>query len=305
MRLSRRRVLKWGIPAALVLLAVIYVVISYLIASGVTNAERKPLEDHPQSYDLRYDDVEFTSRDGDVTLRGWYLPANDRAPTLIFVHGITSNRTADEAMDLAARLIKEGFNILMFDLRGHGESDGERVSGGYHERQDVLGAFDFLEDRGTPIERVGVLGFSMGAGTSLLVAAEEPRMRALVADSTYAKVSDLIAQETARTTVFPEWIVPVFVPGARLLADWLYGIKMGELVPEEAVSRIDYPILVIHGTADTRIRHSHGVRVHQAAHPDSEIWLVPEVDHVDAFLTFPEEYVERVVAYFRERLDEK
>ena len=65
---------------------------------------------------------------------------------------------------------------------------------------------------------------------------------------------------------------------------------------------LPYPILIIHGMADSRIPFEHGVRVHEVAHPDSKMWLVPEVDHVDAFLTYPDEYVERLVSYLNGRL---
>ena len=82
------------------------------------------------------------------------------------------------------------------------------MSGGYFEQQDLLGAFDFLVQRGIPPERIGVIGFSMGASTSILGVAEEPAIRAVVVDSPYANASELIAQETARKTVFPQWIVP-------------------------------------------------------------------------------------------------
>lgn len=297
------RGVKVGIPIFLVLLIAGYGFTAFLIASGVTKAERKPQEDHPAAYGLEFEDVQFASRQGDAVLRGWYLPGQGLKPTLIFVHGIDGVRSGDKAVDLASRLVTLGFSVLLFDLRGHGSSGGDQVTGGYLERWDLLGAFDFLVARGTPPEHIGVVGFSMGAGTAILAAAEEPGIRALVVDSPYAKVSDLIAHEVARKTVFPEWSVPIFLPATALLAKLVHHIDIGVLVPEKAVRRVEYPILVIHGTADTRIPVGQGVRVHQAAHPDSSIWLVPEVDHVDAFSTHPEEYVARVVDYFTRRLD--
>jgi fermentation-respiration switch protein FrsA (DUF1100 family) len=60
--------------------------------------------------------------------------------------------------------------------------------------------------------------------------------------------------------------------------------------------------MVIHGKADTMIPFDHGVRVHQAAYPESVIWLVPNVGHVDAFPKYPEEYVDRVVDYFERQI---
>lgn len=301
-RLAIRRAIRYGIPAFVALLVVIYGFISYTITSGITAYEHQPQEDNPAAYGLQYEDVEFVSRGGNVTLSGWYIPGEDKGPTLIFVHGIGGVRSADNLVELASRLAARGFNVLMFDLRCHGESGGEFVSAGYFERQDVLGAFDFLVGRGVSPDGIGILGVSMGAATTVLAAAEDPSICALVADSPYAKASDLIAQETARKTVFPKWLAPIFLPGVQLTARMLHGIDIGALVPEEAVKTLDYPIMVIHGTADTRIPSEHGTRVYHAAHPESSIWLVPDLDHVDAFSTYPEEYVERVADYFDAQL---
>ncbi len=287
-----------------VVLAVLYVLISFLIAQGVTKADRDPQEDHPSNYGLEFEDVEFLSRRGDVMLSGWYLPGEETSPHLIFVHGIGSVRSGDNAVDLAARMVGRGYNVLMFDLRAHGSSEGDRVSGGYFERQDVLGAFDYLMERGVKPGRtgeIGLIGVSMGAATSIMAAAEEPRITALVADSPYANASDLITRESARKTPFPQWLIPIFIPTAKLMAKSIYGINIGELAPERSAALLTYPILVIHGTGDQRIPWEHGQRVFEAAADGSFLWLAPDVDHVDAFLTYPDEYVDRVTEYFGSR----
>ncbi|PKB84041.1 MAG: hypothetical protein BZY88_00810 [SAR202 cluster bacterium Io17-Chloro-G9] len=290
-----------GILTGLVILLALYGLISYIIASSVTKVDRKEQEDHPSAYGLDFEDVEFVSRRGDIALRGWYISGQDDKPALIFVHGIGSVRSGDRAVDLASRLAGIGFNMLMFDLRGHGSSGGDQVSGGYFEQWDVLGAIDFLAGREIPPEKIGLVGFSMGAATAILAAAQEPGIGAVVADSPYAKASDLIAHEAARKTVFPGWLTPIFVPTSVLIADWFYGIDLGSVVPEAAVAELSYPILVIHGTADSRIPYQQGQRVQQSALAGSSIWLAPDVDHVHAFLTYPEEYVERVTVYLEER----
>ena len=293
-------------------LAVLYLAISYFMAAGVTKADREPLEASPSAYGLEFEQVEFSPRSEELALDGWYVPSDASGPsdafgpTVILVHGHNSNREEDgDFLAMTAGLVDEGFNVLLFDLRSHGVSEGGKVSGGYYERLDVLGAFDYLVSRGVRSEQIGVLGFSMGAATALLGVADEPGIRAVVADSPYADVSDLIAQETARQTPFPEWLVPIFVPGMKPLARMLFGIDVGKLVPEEAVTALDFPILVIHGTGDERIPVEHGVRVHMASHRDSVLWLVPDVGHADAFKERPEEYVERVAAYFSGRLGVK
>jgi pimeloyl-ACP methyl ester carboxylesterase len=73
-------------------------------------------------------------------------------------------------------------------------------------------------------------------------------------------------------------------------------------VPADDVSELDYPVLVIHGEADSRTPVSQGLRVYENAPPGSQLWIVPGAEHVDAFQDHPDEYVARVVAYFDSRL---
>ena len=301
MSIIRKRSVRLAAAGFLALIVVLYGLVSFLIAQGVTKADRDPQEDHPTNYGLVFDDVEFLSRRKDVSLSGWYVPGQDSSPHLIFVHGIGSVRSGDNAVELAARMVDLGYNVLLFDLRGHGSSGGDKVSGGFFEKLDVLGAFDYLVERGVDPSRIGLMGFSMGAATSIMAAAEEPRITAVAADSPFADASDLIAREAARKTPFPEWMMPIFIPTTKLMAKQIYGIDIGSLVPEKSVAELGYPVIVIHGLADDRIPWEHGQRVASAAYEGSSLWLVPGVDHVDAFLTHPDEYVARVSEYFGSR----
>jgi pimeloyl-ACP methyl ester carboxylesterase len=283
-------------------LSALYLIVAFAMVWGATRAERKPFEAHPADFGAPYEDVNFNSRGHDLRLEGWLLAGESGAPHLIFVHGIGGQRTADGALELASILARDsGYNVLVFDLRAHGTSDGDQVSGGYFEQDDVLGAYDFLRSRGAQPGRIGLLGFSMGAGIAIMAAADEPGIGAVIADSPFAEIGDLIAQETARKTPMPKAIVPGFLPAARVFADVFYGIDLGDLRPERDVSLLAYPVLVIHGEADERIPVSHGRRVAEKAPPGSEFWSLPRVDHVDAYLTMPEAYVERVVAYLASR----
>ena len=124
-RLALRRFIKWGVPIIVVLLVAIYGFISYTITSGIIKYDRKPQEDNPTAYGLQFEDVDFVSRGGDVTLSGWYIYGESKGPTLIFVHGIGGVRSSDNLVELASRLVPQGYSVLMFDLRCHGESGGE------------------------------------------------------------------------------------------------------------------------------------------------------------------------------------
>ena len=303
-RLTGSRALRWGLPIVLLLVG-FYGYVSYSMASGVTKVDRSPLEENPTEYGLPYENVAFSPRGDewdDIVLTGWLIEKDEDELTVILVHGLNSNRAGDNALELARRLFDRGFNVLLFDIRGHGESSGDRLSAGYFEKWDVLGAYDFLVQRGAPPGKVGLLGWSLGGATVLLAAAEEPAIKAVVADSSFADVHDLIAQETARATVFPQWVVPVFVPGMKIISRVLYGIDVGAVVPEKAAGALGYPILVIHGEADERVPAEQSVRIHASAPVGSELWLSPGSEHADAVIDAPDEYVKRVEAYYHSRL---
>jgi dipeptidyl aminopeptidase/acylaminoacyl peptidase len=296
-----------------VLAAALYAAVSYVMASGLTQAKRVALKENPAEYGDVYQDVTFPSRGDDVELSGWFMPpqapdtAGARAegdpPAVVFVHGLDANREMDGALELTARLARRGFAVLSFDLRAHGASGPGRVTGGQEEQRDALGAVDYLRSRGYGAHGVGLIGFSMGAAIAILAAAEEPAVRAVVADSPFADVRDMIAPEAARKSILPQAIIPFFVPGLSYMASHRLGIHLDRLVPEKAVRRLDYPVFVIHGTADTRIPYQEGVRVHQASGggPD-DLWLVPGADHVEAFRQHKKEYLDRVERYLRARL---
>jgi len=162
--------------ALLIVLGVPYGGVSWYMASQVTVAERNPLEDFPSSVGLSAKDVSFVPRgeEDTIILKGWLINAPESRGTVIIVHGVDSNRADPEVgyLELADALAKRGLSSMLFDLRGHGESGGEQVSGGLFEQHDLLGAFDFLIEREVTPERIGVLGVSLGGAVALLAAAK-------------------------------------------------------------------------------------------------------------------------------------
>ena len=196
--------------AAFAALAGLYVWVSYRMAAKLTTAERIEVEDSPADYGRAYEHVRFRSRRGDVTLDGWYLVGRVGMPVVIFVHGISSTRATGGMTELACMLNARGYGVLMFDLRGHGASGEGIMSAGWHERMDVLGAFDYLRGRGVPTDSMGVLGLSLGAAAAALAASEEPRIRAAVLDCPFARATEMIEKEAELRTPFPGWAALLF-----------------------------------------------------------------------------------------------
>jgi fermentation-respiration switch protein FrsA (DUF1100 family) len=294
---------KWLRVTLSIVLAVlvIFVGISAYLGYSMTRVERLPLTENPNVMGLAYENVAFPSMDEDLTLRGWFLPGEAGYPAIIMVHGNGYNRDDPTigTLDIAAELVGSGYNVLMFDLRGYGESDGSTVGGGYLEKRDLGGAVTYIKGRG--FDRIGVIGFSLGAVTALLAAAEDNDIAAVVSDSSYADLNDMMEPEFEKRTKAPL----VFLRPILFMIKILYGVDFAAIRPVAVVSEINpRPILFVHGSDDTTIPVSHASRLFEAAqNPQDELWIVPEAEHTQAYRLHPTEYVQRMTDFFGAALD--
>jgi len=181
----------------------------------------------------------------------------------------------------------------MFDLRGHGESEGEHISAGYYERNDLLGAIDYVKQQG--MSKIGVLGFSMGAATSLMTVAECEEIDAVVADSAYADVTDIMETEFSKRSSLPRFFIPLIL----FMANNMYRVDFAAIKPVEAVRESDIPVFIIHGGQDDMVPVQHALRLIEACqNPDSKLWIVPEAKHSNPYLARPAEYMNKVISFF-------
>ena len=295
-----RRLLVGVFVAGIVLLA--YLGASLVVAETLTKPYRRPLAVSPAAFDLAYEDVTFPSTGDGIPLRGWFVPASGSDRVVLIVHGRNSNRTGDDGQHVphAAALVARGYNALLFDLRGHGESGGVRYTLGAAEQRDVLGAVAYLKSRGFAPERMGFWSHSMGAATVLLASAASPDVRTIVADSSFARLEDLLDRELPRASGLPGF----FNPPILFFARTLFGADSRILNPVEVVA--DLPpdsLFIIHGEADGLIPVDHARRIAAAAGAAvHDLWLVPGARHDRVSEVLPKQYERRVLAFFDEKL---
>ena len=299
-----RRAIRWLI-AALTLLVIGYFGISAYIASQLTLTIRRSVSANPAADGLPVEDIAFRSLRDDVTLRGWLLKAPaDQGRVVVMVHGYNGVRDDRNSgmYGVARGLVERNISVLMFDLRGCGQSEGERFSLGWFEQDDVRGALRFARERG--FQHIGLLGYSMGAASSLLAGAAEPSVKALVEDSGYADLMDVLDQEVPERSGLP----PIFTPGIVLMSRLMYGIHASEVKPAEAAARFaPRPLLVIHGDADGLIPVENAGRIWRARYGDgtpdpATYYIVPGADHTQAYKSDNAAYLALVGGFFEEHL---
>jgi fermentation-respiration switch protein FrsA (DUF1100 family) len=294
---------KWWLKvilAAVLAAIAAFLGISVYLGHSMTAIERVPVTETPAICGLDYEEISFPGRVDELTLYGWYLPAEDGDGVIIMVHGAEQHRADPgvKMLDIACGLVGHGYSVLMFDLRGHGESDGDRMSAGYYETRDLGGAVDYVVGLG--FEDIGVLGFSIGAVTAIMTAADCDEIDAIVADSAYADLNDILEPQFAERTSFPTF----FLRPLLFMVKMMYGIDFTSIKPVEVVGNIaPRPILFIQGELDDTVPVAHAYSLLEASdNPKNQLWLLLDVGHVEAYITYPEDYMDMVTAFFDDAL---
>jgi pimeloyl-ACP methyl ester carboxylesterase len=143
----------------------------------------------PTTFGVAYENISFRTKDH-VLLKGWYIPSpNPRAKTIILLHGYP----ADKGNILPSRMfLHSDYNLLLFDFRYFGDSEGNYSTAGKNEVLDLLAAIDYLKYRG--IDKVYVWGFSLGGAVALMAAEKTSAIQSVIAESSYARL-DWMAYE--------------------------------------------------------------------------------------------------------------
>ncbi len=138
----------------------------------------------PAELGLAFENVAFPASDG-LLLRGWWIPVPDSERAIIQLHG--HGGSMDPDIQYVPAWHAAGFNVLMFDFRGHGRSQGNTSTFGYLERYDVQGAIRFLkEEKG--IRWIALVGFSLGGMVAIVAAPVCPEVNAVVSDGAPARI---------------------------------------------------------------------------------------------------------------------
>ena len=277
------------VPAGLVF--VVVVLLPVMLAVGVTNTARVSISgDTPADKGLAYRDVTFETADG-LTIAGWYIPSGNGA-AVIAVHGAGKNRT--KTLEHAAMLARNGYGVLMIDLRGYGASEGSINSMGWTGYKDIPAAVEFLEAQDDVDEgSVGGLGLSMGGEVLLQAAGEDSGsgLAAVVSEGagarTYKEVLEVPGSEKYIA------LASLFVREATIKL--LTGVGVPPTNDDTIARFAPNPVMLISGDVGEerewnqimRDRNEGTVELYEA-----------NGGHIDGLSTQPEEYEARVIAFF-------
>lgn len=230
-----------------------------------------------------YDNVEKTdytvsSYDGYILHVQFIKNPQESKKYVLISHGYTDNRYG--AVKYADIYLNLGFNVIVYDLRGHGLNEKTFCSYSVREGQDLKVLIEDSRERYPDAEVFGLHGESLGSATSISCLQYKPQVDFVVADCGFSEITNVL-KVGVRWMKLPEFIVDV----AGVCAGIKYGIPFSRMRPIDALKDNEVPILFIHGAADNFIVPANSEDMRKATKGYSEVHLIKDAEHANSVLT--------------------
>jgi len=246
----------------------------------------------PSSLGYKYENVTFTTADG-ITIKGWFIPTNSSNASIILAHGYHDRKAS--MLEYAPFLHERGYNLLLFDFRAHGESGGDTATFGYRESNDVIAAADFLE-KNKNASRIGALGGSMGAASSVMAAGKSDRIKAVVSDVGFADFGTSAQEGFTDITGLPAF---PFVTLTVFFGQILGGMSLSDIAPAKYIGNISpRAVFIVNSAHDEVVGPRAGYMLYNAAKEPKSLWVVTDAEHGKIHEKHREEYEKKVLEFF-------
>lgn len=236
-----------------------------------------------------------------LLLSGLYIPHDDPSDKVaIIAHGYSGS---NKDMAPWAKLFYDlGFSLLLPDARGHGESEGDYIGFGWHERKDYIQWMKkLIEENGDDTELV-LFGLSMGAATVMNVSGENlpPQVKAIIEDCGYSSVTKEMAHQLKTMYRLPQY---PFIPMTSLVTKVKAGYWFGEASPEEQVKKAKTPLLFIHGDEDDFVPTYMAYELYNVAKSPKELYIAVGAKHAYAYVSNKDMYRTRIKHFLNTHLE--
>jgi dipeptidyl aminopeptidase/acylaminoacyl peptidase len=298
---TRKSHRKWKIIIMSLLIIVLLLIIAVGIISAVVgwkliHPEREEIPKFSSNVVIEYKDVEFKDIKDTINLKGWYFKAKDSDKTVVMAHGYGENRLQfnEKTFDMVKKFQEKGYNMLLFDFRNSGMSGGDKTTIGIYEKDDLLGAVNFVKSQGS--KHIVLLGYSMGAAASITAAAESQDVNAVIADSSFADLETYLNDNMSKWSGLPSFpFNNTILFALKIMA----GVEPKDISPIKDIEKIaPRPVMLIHGTDDRDIPYKNSEELKEAYLSTGgrkvTLWEVPGARHVQSYEVNPTEYMDRV-----------
>jgi uncharacterized protein len=252
----------------------------------------------PRDAGIPQENIIIETFDG-FKLLGWLVPheGNTRG-TIVYLHGVGDCKIG--GIPFAQTMHANGFNVVLYDSRQHGESEGYFCTYGFYEKHDVSAVITYLNSR-TDFRsgKIGIYGTSMGAAVAIQAAAIDHRIAAVAAEGSFSALRTIFVDYQKRIIKLP-WH---FLRNMALVqSQRLANFKARLVSPKEDIKRIHIPILIIHGKDDSFIKAEYSQQLYESAHEPKQFLLVDGADHSNVWEAGGRNYAQTVSSFFEKYL---
>ena len=243
----------------------------------ITKRDRRLNEATPEELELDYDNLVLIGQN-DLELKGyWTLTKEEPKAVVILVHGIGGNK--EQMMYKADLLAQQGFDAILFDGRAHGESQGEYITYGYYEKEDVKRIVDFIKEENDSIP-IGIWGNSLGGAIALQALEADERIQFGVIESTFRSLDEVVFDYGKRVAkgVMIKQLSDYVLKRAGEEANF----DPAAVRPIASAKEIEQAVLIAHGDADKRISVDNAQDLFDSLKTENkELVIVPGAGHLD------------------------
>ena len=253
-----------------------------------------PIKVHPKALGLKNEHFEINTKDN-LKIRGFKIFSGQEKSkgTIILLHGIRAYK--EHFSPMCKLLSKRGFNTVIIDLRGHGESEGKYCTFGFKEKYDIVEVVNEIIEDNRLNNNIGIWGQSLGAAISLQTLAIDKRIKFGILESTFADLDE----------VSRAYINRLLKIDNLTLSDYLIersnaigGFDSSKIKPKESAKKITQSILLVHGTKDNRINIKHAEINFKNLQSKNKLFLkVKDANHLNVWKKGGSNYFQQVFSF--------
>lgn len=286
---------------AIFYLSIIVFILSFILVYTNTHPPRYSLNIPPSDYGLDFENVEFITTDK-IVLKGWFIKAvgsrqyevGSKKPVIIICHGLGANKS--DFTGLASKLSAAGYHTLLFDFRGHGESEGKNSSLGLFEQMDLKSAVEYVKSRtDADKDKIGVYGFSLGAAVAILTASELKDIKAVISDSSFTSLW-VQGERLLKSSFLPK--IP-FLYAATWIYQVMFRTDIEKVAPLNFAGKLSpTPLFIIGGEGDAQMPASDAEELFKKGREPKFLWIIKGAAHGGTLSSAGGEYEKRIIEFF-------
>lgn len=239
-----------------------------------------PIKIHPKSLELKNESFEILTNDN-LKIRGFkiFTKQKNAKGTIILLHGIRAYK--EHFLVICKMLSKIGYNSVIIDLRGHGESEGKYCTFGYNEKYDIKKVVNEIINDKRLNNTIGIWGQSLGGAISLQTLAIDKRIKFGIVESTFSDL-DLVSKAyiSRLLKIDNELVTNYLINRSNIIGRF----DSSKIKPKESAKNITQPILLVHGTKDKRINIKHAeINFKNLASQNKTLLKIKDANHINVW----------------------